>query len=297
MQKNKQIQNLLELNVSIIFISTSGALGKYIELPVPVTICSRALIGGFLIFLFCKWKKFDFNIQTGDKKTIWLCGSLLGLHWITYFYALKLSNVAIGMISIFTFPVITALLEPIILKTKFQWIHLALGALVIVGILFLVPKFDFRDDYLIAVILGIVSALFYSLRNIMTKSQVNKYNGSILMFYQLLAISVFLSPSYFFFESINFSSFIFELILLAVLATAIGQTLFLYSFKNFTVTSASIISSLQPVYGIIIGMIFLKEYPVSGTIVGGLLILLSVVLESIITYKRSLLNNKKIATG
>ena len=43
------------------------------------------------------------------------------------------------MISIFTFPVITALLEPIILKTKFQWIHLALGALVIVGILFLVP--------------------------------------------------------------------------------------------------------------------------------------------------------------
>lgn len=297
MHKNKQIQNLLELNVSIIFISTSGALGKYIELPVPVTICSRALIGGLLIFLFCKWKKFDFNIHTGDKKSIWLSGLLLGLHWITYFYALKLSNVAIGMISIFTFPVITALLEPIILKNKFQWIHLALGALVIVGILFLVPAFDFQDDYLIAIILGIVSALFYSLRNIMTKSQVNKYNGSILMFYQLLAISVFLSPSYFFFESFNFSSFIFELILLAVLATAIGQTLFLYSFKNFTVTSASIISSLQPVYGIIIGMVFLKEYPVSGTIVGGLLILLSVVLESIITYKRSLLNNKKIATG
>ena len=289
MQKNKQIQNLLELNVSIIFISTSGALGRYIELPVPVTICSRALIGGLLIFLFCKWKRFDFNIHTGDKKTLWLSGLLLGLHWITYFYALKLSNVAIGMISIFTFPVITALLEPIILKTKFQWIHLVLGALVIVGILFLVPTFDFQDDYLIAIILGIVSALFYSLRNIITKSQVNKYNGSILMFYQLLAISVF-------FESFNFSSFIFELILLAVLATAIGQTLFLYSFKNFTVTSASIISSLQPVYGIIIGMIFLKEYPVSSTIVGGLIILLSVVLESIITYKRSLLNNKNIAT-
>lgn len=296
MQKNKQIQNLWELNVSIIFISTSGALGRYIELPVPVTICSRSLIGGLLVFLFCKWKRFDFNIDTGDKKTLWLSGLLLGLHWITYFYALKLSNVAIGMISIFTFPVITALLEPIILKTKFQWIHLALGALVIVGILFLVPTFDFQDDYLIAILLGIVSAVFYSLRNIITKSQVNKYNGSILMFYQLLAITVFLSPSYFFFESFNFSSYIFELILLAVLATAIGQTLFLYSFKNFTVTSASIISSLQPVYGIIIGMIFLKEYPASSTIVGGLIILISVIMESIITYKRSFLNNKKRAT-
>lgn len=297
MQKNKHIKNLLELNVSIIFISTSGALGRYIELPVPVTICSRALIGGFLIFLFCKWKRFDFNIQKEDKKTIWLSGLLLGLHWITYFYALKLSNVAIAMISIFTFPVITAFLEPIIFKTKFQWTNFALGALVIVGVLFLVPSFDFQDVYLIAIILGIVSAILFALRNIITKSHVNKYNGSVLMFYQLFAMSVFLSPSYFFFKSSNFSSYIFELILLAVLTTAIGQTLFLYSFKNFTVSSASIISSLQPVYGIVIGMIFLKEYPVSGTIVGGLLILLSVVLESIITYKRSLLNNKRIATG
>ena len=42
----------------------------------------------------------------------------MGGHWITYFYALKFSNVAIGMLSLYTFPVMTALLEPFFIKVK-----------------------------------------------------------------------------------------------------------------------------------------------------------------------------------
>jgi drug/metabolite transporter (DMT)-like permease len=197
------------------------------------------------------------------------------------------------MISVFTYPVITTFLEPLILKTKFQWTHLFLAALVIIGILFLVPDFSFQNDYLIAIILGIISALFYSLRNIIMKSKIDKYNGSLLMLFQLVVISIVLSPSYFIFDLSNFSTQISQIALLSLLTTAIGHTMFVYSFKNFTVTSASIISSLQPVYGIIIGMIFLKEYPELTTIIGGLLILSSVVMESIITFKRSVLVNKK----
>ena len=107
------------------------------------------------------------------------------------------------------------------------------------------------------------------------------------MFYQLLIISVLLAPSFFLFGDIDFSVHFPQVILLAILTTAIGHTWFIYSFKNFSVTSASIISSLQPVYGIILGMIFLKEYPEMRTIVGGLLILTSVIIESVIAYKDS----------
>lgn len=287
MNKNKRIQNLLELNFAIIFISTSGVLGRYIDMPVPITICSRAILASILIFLFCKWKGFDFKIKKGDRWTILISGFLLGLHWVTYFYALKLSNVAIGMLSLFTFPIITAFLEPIILKTKFQRIHLVLGFLVMLGIYFLIPDLDFQHDYSKALALGILSAIFYSLRNIITKSKIKDYNGSILMLYQLIVISVVLSPFYFFGDLSGLKAQIPELMMLAILTTAIGHTWFLYSFRNFSVTSASIISSLQPVYGIIMGMIFLQEYPELSTIIGGLLILSSVIIESMIMYKGS----------
>lgn len=282
---NRKLQHLLELNLAIFCISTSGALGRYISLPVPLTIASRALIACVLIYLFCKWKKFDFKIQKYDLRSVLLSGVLMGIHWVTYFYSLQMSNVAIGMLSLFTYPVITSLLEPLLLKTKFQGIHLLLGVMVITGTVFLVPDFNLEHDYIPAIALGLISALAYSLRNLITKSKVGTYNGSVLMFYQLVVVSVCLAPTYFLSDTAQLPDQISWVIFLALVTTAIGHTWFIYSFRNFSVTSASFISSLQPVYGILIGMFFLKEYPAASTIFGGLLILASVLMESLNTLK------------
>ncbi|MBP2833968.1 DMT family transporter [Aquimarina sp. U1-2] len=284
MIKNVHVRDIIELNVAMICISTSGALGRYIDMPVPVIIGFRALLAGVLLFLFCKWKKVSFRTKSKDRPMIILSGILMGLHWITYFYALKLSNVAIGMLSIFTYPVITALLEPILLKTKFEKIHLLLTLLVLIGIYFLVPDLNFEDSYTKAVILGVISALCYALRNIIMKTKVGDYNGSVLMWYQLVVVSIVLFPFLCIADSSGIQEQWLPTLTLALLTTAIGHTLFLNSFKRFSITTASIISSVQPVYGIIIGMIFLNEIPVLSTIIGGVLILTSVVIESIRTY-------------
>ncbi len=289
MHKENNFRDLAELNLAILFMSTSGALGRFIDLPVPVIICTRAIIAGFIIFLLCKWKRYDFRIKKQDRWTLLFSGLLMGLHWITYFYALKLSNVAIGMISIFTYPVITTILEPFILRTKFQVIHLFLGISVLVGVFFLIPDFNFQHDYTKAIGLGILSAILYSLRNIISKSKIREYNGSILMFYQLLVISVLLAPFYFIDGIAGWNDQLPAILMLSILTTAIGHTWFLHSFKKFSVTSASIISSLQLVYGIIIGTIFLKEIPQATTIIGGTLILMTVIIESVISYRK---NNK-----
>ena len=45
MQKNSSIINLLQLNFAVLLISTSGALGRFIELPVPLIIALRACLG------------------------------------------------------------------------------------------------------------------------------------------------------------------------------------------------------------------------------------------------------------
>jgi drug/metabolite transporter (DMT)-like permease len=279
-------EHILELNIALICISTSGALGRYIDMPVPITIGLRAFLGGFFIYLFCRYKKFNFYVAGEDRKMIFAGGILMALHWITYFYSLKLSNVAIGMLSLFTYPVITAFLEPLLLKTKFDKMNILLGALVLIGIYFLVPNFNLENDYSKAIALGIFSAICYALRNIIMKSKVNKYNGSILMFYQLLIIAICLSPFFLFLDTSGIIPQFAANLTLALVTTAIGHTLFLYSFQYFSTTSVSIMSSAQPIYGIIIGMIFLKEYPDLSAIIGGSIILLSVVLESMRSYKK-----------
>ena len=285
MQKKKYLQNLIQLNFAVLIISTSGTLGRYIELPVPLIILLRALIGGFFLYIFCKWKKMSFKIKEKDRMTVFLSGVLMGVHWITYFISLKLSSVAIGMLSVFTYPIITTFLEPLMLKSKFKKSNLLLGLMVLVGIYFLAPEFSLENDQFKAIGFGVFSALCYSIRNIYMKSKSKEYEGSILMVYQLIIVSVLLSPVFFLYNIIGLESSLPAVLILALLTTATGHTLFIYSFRNFNISTASIISGVQPVYGIIFGMIVLGEYPALTTIFGGLLILGTVLIESIRNFR------------
>ena len=82
-------------------------------------------------------------------------------------------------------------------------IHLILSLMVLVGIYFLVPDFDLQNDDFKAVGFGIFSAFCYATRNIIMKSKINHYDGSLLMVYQLLVITIVLSPFAFVLDSSN----------------------------------------------------------------------------------------------
>lgn len=279
--KNQHLKNLLELNIAIVFISTSGVLGRSISFPPEITIWWRCLFAAILIGLFCWYKKYDLRIKNRkDGFSLLLSGLLLGAHWVTYFYALHLSNVAIGMLSLFTYPVITALLEPLFFKIKLSKNQLILSGLVLVGIYLLTPDMNFENSDTKGVIMGIISAVFYSLRNILTKRNLSHYNASKVMFYQIIVIIAFLWPVTIGTSYTNFNDYT-KIIALALITTAIGHTLFVNSFKNFTISAVSIMSSMSPIYGILFGMLFLAEIPSITTFFGGALILTTVVIESI----------------
>lgn len=281
-EKNLQYSKILELNLAVLFISTSGVLGRYITLNPFVTIFYRTLLAAIIFYLFCKFKKLDLNIaKKRDVLKIVVSGLLMTGHWVAYFFALQYSNVAIGILSLFTYPVITVFLEPLLLKTKFSKMHLALGVLVLFGVYFLVPEISFQNNYTIAVLMGILSGIFYALRNILMKQEIEKYNGSVLMMYQIVVVAIALSPVLFFSD---FNDVLLQwapLLTLAIVTTCIGHTLFLMSLRNFSTTAASIMSSAQPLYAIILGILFLSEYPSLKTIIGGTLIISAVIIESI----------------
>ncbi len=201
-------------------------------------------------------------------------------HWISYFYALKISNVAIGMLSIYTFPVIIAFLEPLFMKTKFNPIHILLGALVLFGLYILTPELTLGNSDLRGILLGVFSAFCYAVRILILKQHVGNYNGTMLMFFQMLIVSVLLFPVLFWGDFSNFGSQFPYIILLALLTTAIGHTMLVHSLKHFSASTASIISSIQPISGIVIAYFILTEIPNKATYIGGSLILLTVIVES-----------------
>ena len=210
----------------------------------------------------------------------------MGGHWITYFYALKFSNVAIGMLSLYTFPVMTALLEPLFIKVKLDPIHIFLGFIVLVGIYILAPEFNLDSSQVQGILLGLLSALCYALRILILKQHIATYNGTMLMMYQLLILTIVLAPFLYFMDTSGIKTQFPYVIILALVTTAIGHSMFVHSLKHFSVSTASIMTSALPVYGIIIAFFFLGEIPSSNVVIGGLLIISTVLIEGIRSRKK-----------
>ena len=101
------------------------------------------------------------------------------------------------------------------------------------------------------------------------------------MLYQMIIVSILLIPVLFFGDFSNLESQLPLLLVVALLTTAIGHTMLVNSLQHFSVSTASIISGVQPIFGIIIAYIFVNEIPSFHTFIGGSLILLTVVIESI----------------
>lgn len=280
--KNQHSNHLLLLTLATLLISTSGTLGRFIDLPTPVIIWWRAFLGALFLLAYCWFKKVNLKIYSRkDFFTLLISSLFMGGHWLAYFYALKLSNVALGMLSMFTFPIITTFLEPFFTKTKLSSVHVGLGFLVLLGIYILSPDFDFENTYVKGILFGVLSALCYAIRNLMLKKLAARYDGTSLMMYQAVIVALILVPVMFIYDTSNISTQFPYIILLGLVTTAIGHSLFIGSLKHFSVSTASIIGSTQPVFGIIIAFIFLNETPSFNTFIGGSLILATVIIESV----------------
>jgi len=279
--KNPHLYYIVLLNLGMLFISTSGVLGRYIALPPPVSIWVRSLIALILLVLYARYKKFNFQINWKNYgAAVYWSGILMAIHWITYFFALQWSNVAIGMLSLFTYPVITVFLEPFFIPVKLQKMHLLLGGLILLGIYFLVPAFDLKNSGTQGLLIGLFSALAYALRNLILKKHNAMGNGPVQMIYQLVVVVVLLAPVLWLYPEADIISQWPYLFILGAITTALGHTLFLSSFSHFNISTASIMSSIQPLFGVLLGALFLYEIPTLKSVIGGALILTTVLIES-----------------
>lgn len=286
--KVSTIKNLAELNFSIILISSAAVLVRYIPLDPAVITFWRGIIAFVILGTVMFFNKTSFKIATKKERVLLLSSSILfALHWVTYFYAIQISSVAVAMLSLFTFPVLTTFIEPFYFKTKFNKRHLILALIVLTGLFIMAPEINLENDNTKGIISGVFSGLFFAFRNLTMKSNSSKYPSSSLMFYQFLFIAIIFTPFVFTNNTSKTVEFLPYILCLGIVTTAIGHTLFVKCLKNFNVSTASIIASSQPVYGILMGVLFLNEIPNISTIIGGGLILSTVFIESYMDNKES----------
>jgi len=275
--------SLINLNLGLIFISTSGVLGRYITIDSTITTWWRCAIAGVAVFLFCKISKISISFDSNeDRNLTFMAGVLMAVHWVTYFYALDYSNVAIGVLTLYTFPAFTAILEPLMTDDKYEFSNILLAIISLVGVAIINPDFDFKSDYTLAIILGLISAITYAIRNILMRKPAKKHHGSMLMLYQIIIVGVLISPAWLILDSSGWQEQWVGLALLALVTTALGHSLFVMSLKTLSATTASLLSCIIPVYALLWAYLFLGEMPSLRTLIGGVIILATVAMKSVL---------------
>lgn len=270
-------RSFLKLHFAVLLFGLPGILAKLIALPAVYIVLVRTVLGAISLYLVIRFRKESLN--KANKKQIFtfvLLGFILAMHWLTFFYALKISTVSIAVLTAANFPMFVAFIEPIVFKNRINKKDIFLGLMVVAGTALLVPDFNLAESSFRGALWGSLSGFLFALLSVGNKFSVKSCSPLILAFYQNAFAAIVLLPSLFLLgrRSVCMQDIVY-IIILGVVVTALAHTMYIDSMRRISAFLAGMTASLSPIYAIILAYLFLGEKVEVNTILGGLVILLA----------------------
>ena len=284
---------LFQLHAAVFLAGFTAVLGKLIGLNEGLLVWYRLLITVVTLGIILLVTRQLERLSLKNALQICAVGVIVGLHWITFYGSVKYSNISVALTCFSATGFFTALLEPLIFKTKVQFVEILLGLLALTGIWVI---FDFHPQYKTGIIFGIVSAVGSALFPIFNKRFVEKFKPRTVTFYELggglIGLTV-LVPLYLMkFPAVYYQPTIMDWIWLLVLAwfcTVLAFDLQLRALKKISAFTANLTYNLEPVYGIILAFIFFKENEnLNPQFYIGLMLIMSAVVIQMIRVKKKM---------
>ena len=273
---NKRL-GLIQIHLAVLLFGFAGLFGKFIHAD-PVTITfGRTLFAGVTLFIGLTLSKTNPSIQSGkDFVTLLLSGMVLAIHWFTFFQSIQVSSVAVGLLSFSTFPLFVTFLEPYFFDEKIEVSDVIIAMIVVIGLILVVPKYDFSNHVTRGVVWGILSGFSFACLALLNRMHVVRYKPLVVAFYQHIFATLVNLPAVIFSSEPPTTQDVLLLLALGVICTALAQFLYIGSLKHIKAQLSSVITCLEPVYGIVFALLLLNEVPTLRTLIGGLIILISV---------------------
>jgi len=270
----KNTTGFLQLHLAVLLFGGAGLFGKLIHLSAGAIVLGRAGLAALFLLGLKKAFKESYLVKTNWAMAQFvLLGILLAFHWVAFFQSIQLSTVAVGVLTFSTFPVFTTLLEPWFSSERLQLMDLGLAALAMLGVYLVLPADEISLDYWWGVVWGVLSGLSFAVLALLNKQLLKAYTSNAVSFYQNGIAALVLLP--FFVGDLMTADYLDwgYLIILGVVFTGVAHTLFIHSMRYLKARTASLVASLEPVYGILLAWLLLGEMPTIRMLLGGCLIL------------------------
>ncbi len=290
---NAKLKHYLQLHFLVFIAGFTAILGELITVGSLELVWYRMVIAAVLMFSFIKITRLNIKIT---KKTFWqfsAAGVVIALHWVTFFESINQSNVSIALAMFSSGAFFASFIEPIVFKRPILAYEILFGIIVILGV-FLITSSEM--GYIKGILLGLSSALFSTLFAVINGRFIERYNATVISFYEFISGVVFLSifilvtgntfNAEFFTLSSSDWMYIFILASICTAYAFISAVQVMRFISPFTVILSY---NLEPIYGIALALVLFPETEKMSPqfYIGAILILVTVLFDAIFkNYKR-----------
>lgn len=273
--------SIIFLILAPIFWSSSSLLIKTVTWNSWAIAGWRSLISGFFLWFCFRWiypRKFKFD---------WSKGNLLVALFYSAFGALfavsvKLTTAANAILMQYTAPIYIAFLAPLILKEKTSARDWAFVGVMVVGMsMFFLNdlQIDGERNDLLGLLAGAGVGMCWAMVVVLLKKQ-----GAADMPLSGLTLGNFMTSVYCFpaMISVDFLdiSQMGYVAALAIVSLGLGYIFYLLAIKQVTALEAALIPAVEPLLNPTWTFIFLAETPGRWTVIGGALVLITVLIRA-----------------
>jgi len=282
----------LQIHFCVVLWGFTAILGKMISLPALPLVWWRMLIVAAALALVPRvWR--GLRAMTPRLMLAYAgIGALVALHWLTFYGSIKLSNASVGATCIALGTVFIALIEPWLAHTRFSKRELALGLLVLPGVVLMVGGVP--QGMRLGIAVGTVSALLVAIFGALNKRLVEHGDPLTVTALELGAGALVLTvlaplmpllpiPS----ASDAFAGDllvvpgtrdILLLLGLSLACTLLPFTLSLVALRHMSAFAQQLAVNLEPVYAIVLAVLLLGEQrELTGQFYLGVVIILAAV--------------------
>ena len=261
MQKNK-FKSLIHFHFIVFIFGFTAILGSLISIDSLELVWYRMAIASIVLLIYAAVFKKQIKVPKSLLLKLLISGMIIALHWLTFFKAIKVSNVSITLSILSLGAFLTSFLEPLFYGRKIILYEIIFGLIVVVGMSLI---FNSQYHYLEGIIYALISVLLSVFFGLINGKLIKEASSLAISIYELLGGVFLISIILLFSDRIDSEFFdiskidFYWLLILATVCTAYAFVISVDVLKHLSPYSLMISINMEPVYGIILAIIFLNE--------------------------------------
>lgn len=253
----------LKLHFIVLLWGFTAVLGLLIHLPAIELVSYRTFIASLGLAVLMRIMGLKFFIHPRELTKILLTGGLIAVHWILFFGAARVSNASVSLIGLSTTTLWTALIEPLVRKRRISKMELFFG-LIVIGGLYIIYSNEF--DYGLGLLMSLASAMLAATFSILNHGFVRRHHAVTIAHYEMVGAFLTTLPFVYFLRQPDGQLFHLPtssdwgyLLILALVCTVYANSESIQVLKKISAFASNLVINLEPVYGIILALIFFGE--------------------------------------